>query len=495
MKKGIILSIDLGTTGNRVFCINDEGKPLSYSYLELTQIFPKPGWVEHNPEEIWNAVCILISDALAKGGLSSSDIISIGITNQRETTLLWDVSSGKPLYNAIVWQCRRSADICTHLRNEGHNEFVQKTTGLVLDPYFSATKIKWILESIPEARECASKGNLRFGTVDTWILWKLTGEKNHATDYTNASRTLLLNINTMKWDDSLLSLFDIPKNILPTIQESASFFGRTLSVPGLPDGIPIGGIAGDQQAALAGQNCTSPGTSKNTYGTGCFLLQNTGQKRIHSKHGLLTTLACNDYGKPCYALEGSVFIGGAVIQWLRDNMGFIKSSSDSGTTASSVANDDEIVFVPAFSGLGAPHWDMHARGAIFGITRDTKPEQIVRAAEKSIALQSCDLMTAMENDSGESIKELRVDGGAVRDAYLMQYQADMLGKTVLVPHITESTALGAAYLSGITSKLFSSISEVAVKNTIEHSYKPALEKAAIEREKKRWQDAIRRLTL
>lgn len=493
MDTKFILSVDLGTTGNRVFCFDESGFPISSSYSEFTQIFPKPGWVEHNPEEIWTSVLSLIQDAIKKGNLNPKDALAIGITNQRETSVIWNSETGKPVYNAIVWQCRRTADICNTLKEKGLEQTFRDKTGLVIDAYFSGTKIKWILDNVEGARDAAKQGKLLFGTIDTWMLWKFTGGRSHKTDYTNASRTLIFNIVDKKWDMELLDMLDLPRNILPEVRDSSSYFGETLNVPGLPDGIIIGGMAGDQQAAMVGQNCVFEGTSKNTYGTGCFVLQNIGQNFKLSSHGLITTLACDNYGKSTYALEGSVFIGGAVVQWLRDYMKFFDESHEAGIIAASVTQDDELVFIPAFVGLGAPHWNMDARGALFGITRDTTREQIVRAAEKSIALQSMDIIEAMEQDSGKKIHELRVDGGATKDPFLMQYQADILGIPVLLPENTESTALGAAYLAGITAKLFNSVSEVAKLNNIRSRFDPDMSQGERLKQIHLWKQAVSRL--
>jgi glycerol kinase len=494
MNRKIILSIDLGTTGNRVFCFDQTGTPLSSAYKELTQIFPQPGWVEHDPLEILNAIFQLIPEALSSGNLDAKDIISIGITNQRETTILWNKHTGKPVHNAIVWQCRRSSDICQNLKDKGFSDTVQQKTGLVLDPYFSATKITWLLRNIPGLSFDCADGNILFGTVDSWILWHLTGKKTHATDMTNASRTLLYNIKDKKWDDELLRIFDIPSSILPDVFPSVHCFGTTLHAPCLPDGIVIGGIAGDQQAAMVGQRCTAPGTSKSTYGTGCFLLLNTGNSMILSNKGLLTTITPDDRGNPVYALEGSVFIGGAVIQWLRDQMHFLKQSSDAGNISSNVKSDDDVVFVPAFSGLGAPYWDMNVRGAIFGLTRDTSPENIVRAANKAIALQSSELINAMCSDASNSISILKADGKAADDAFLMQYQSDILGIPVQVPSFVESTALGAAYLAMIGAGLYSSISEIPENKNELKEYRPMMKADEKEHELFKWKTAIQSLT-
>lgn len=495
MGKKFILAIDLGTTGNRVFCFDETGHPISSAYKEFTQHFPKPGYVEHDPVEIWECVKGLIPAALSQGGLSASDAVSIGITNQRETTVLWNKENGKPVYNAIVWQCRRTADMCNQLKERKVEVLFRQRTGLVIDAYFSGTKIKWILDNVAGARDLAASGKLLFGTIDTWILWNLTGGKSHKTDFTNASRTLIFNINEKKWDKELLGILDIPENILPEVQDSASNFGVTKDVPGLPDGIMIGGIAGDQQAAMVGQGCVQEGTIKNTYGTGCFMLLNTGQLSKISQYGLLTTLVCDNFGKPAYAFEGSTFIAGAVVQWLRDYMKFFAKSPESETMARSVDKEDEVVLIPAFVGLGSPYWRSDVRGAIFGLTRDTTREQIIRAGLKSIAMQTFDIIEAMQQDSGKFIHELRVDGGATGNNYLMQFQADILGIPVLLPEVTESTALGAAYLAGLSAGLYRNIEEIAKHNTIKHRFEPKMPEETRAREKKLWKEAIKRLLL
>jgi glycerol kinase len=493
MNKKFILAIDLGTTGNRVFCFDEAGYPLSSAYSEFTQFFPRPGWVEHDPEEIWNSIVSLANEAVKNGRLEAGNTIAIGITNQRETTVLWNTETGKPIHNAIVWQCRRTADICNGLKAKGYETKVREKTGLVIDAYFSGTKIQWLLDNVDGARDLAKQGKLHFGTIDTWILWKLTGGASHKTDYTNASRTMIFNIVDKRWDMELLDMLNLPRNILPEVRESASYFGETKNFQGFPDGILIGGMAGDQQSAMVGQNCVFEGTSKNTYGTGCFVLQNIGQHFLLSRHGLITTLSCGNTGKPEYALEGSVFIGGAVIQWLRDFMKFFSESADSGRIAGAVDKDDDLVMIPAFVGLGAPYWNMETRGAMFGITRDTTREQIVRAAEKSIALQSMDIIEAMQNDSGKIIHELRVDGGATKDGYLMQFQADILNIPVLLPDVTESTALGAAYLAGITAKVYNTVSEVAKLNNIRSRFDPDMTDGERRRQISLWKNAVSRL--
>jgi len=494
MGQPFIISIDLGTTGNRVFCFGVAGEVLGSAYRELTQHFPRPGWVEHDAEEIWSAVARLIPEALAQGGLVGRDALGIGITNQRETTVLWDTKTGRPVHRAIVWQCRRTAEICEGLKDRGLEESFRRRTGLVLDAYFSGTKIKWLLDNVPGARGLADAGRLKFGTVDSWVLWQLTGGAVHRTDHTNASRTLVYDIGEKQWSKELTDLLDIPESVLPEVLDSAAVFGETRGVAELPDGIVIGGIAGDQQAALVGQGCTAPGSCKNTYGTGCFLLKNMGDEFVLSNNGLLTTLACDARGQPVYALEGSVFIGGAVVQWLRDYMEFIETSADSERLAESLDGvEDQVVVVPAFVGLGAPHWNADARGAVFGLTRDTSREQIVRASLRSIALQSRDVIAAMEEDTGNQISDLRVDGSATANNYLMQYQADILDATVLLPANIESTALGAAYLAGLTAGLWETIDEVAANNRVARTFTPRMDAAVRLRHLELWNDAVRRL--
>lgn len=454
MKK-YILAIDQGTTGSRAFIFDDRCQIVASAYQEFKQYFPKPGWVEHDAEEIWRSCLKVINSAIAKAKISATHIKAIGITNQRETTVLWDRRSGKPIHRAIVWQCRRTSEACDKLKKRGlENKFRQKT-GLVLDPYFSGTKIKWILDNVPGARRRAAQGQIAFGTIDSWLIWKLSGGKAHTTDFTNASRTLLFNIKTKQWDKDLLRILNVPSNILPKAQPSGSVFGKTSSRDiKLPAGIPITGVLGDQQAALYGQGCFVPGTSKNTYGTGCFLVLNTGKKCIHSRNGLLTTLASDALGKPVYALEGSVFIAGAVVQWIRDQLGVIKRSSEIEAAVKNVKDTAGVYFVPAFSGLGAPYWDAHARGIICGLTRGANLKHIMRAALESICYQTKDVFDLMQKESSQKIRELRVDGGACRNNFLMQFQADILDAKVIRPKIIESTALGVAQLAGVSVGLW-----------------------------------------
>ncbi len=452
-----ILALDQGTTSSRAILFDKQQNIIGISQKEFTQHYPKEGWVEHDPMEIYSSQYAVMMEVIAQSGVDVKDIKGIGITNQRETTILWDAKTGRPVYNAIVWQCRRTADRIDQLKQQGLEEYIRKTTGLVPDAYFSATKIAWILDHVPQGRERAKKGEILFGTVDSWLIWKLSGGKVHVTDYTNASRTMLFNINTLSWDEKLLDALDIPMQMLPQVKNSSEIYAYT-TIQG--EEIPIAGIAGDQQAALFGQCCFEQGQAKNTYGTGCFLLMNTGDKPCFSQNGLITTIAIGLNGKVQYALEGSVFVGGAVIQWIRDEMRFINESKDAEYYAQKVEDTGGVYLVPAFTGLGAPHWDMYARGCIIGITRGTKREHIIRAAQESIAYQSYDLVKAMEKDTGVSIRELKVDGGASRDAFLMQFQADVLDCEVRRPMIRETTALGAAYLAGLAVDVWKDTDEI-----------------------------------
>ena len=468
-----ILSIDQGTTGTTALLADVQGNIIAQGYQEFTQYYPHPGWVEHDPEEIWNATLQAIDVLFAKE--NALNIVAIGIANQRETTLVWDRKTGKPIYPAIVWQCRRTADKCALLEEQGIAEEIKAKTGLVIDAYFSGTKVAWILDHVSGARERAERGELAFGTVDTWLLWKLTDGAVHKTDYTNASRTLLFNINTLSWDETLLEILNVPKAILPEVCPSASnfgtasfyrnfwleTFGKNISL----DGIPITGMAGDQQAALLGQLCTKPGMAKNTYGTGCFLMLNTGAEKVSTKTGLLTTLACSLDENPVYALEGSVFVAGAAVQWLRDGIAIIKSASETEEIASRIPDSGEVFVVPAFTGLGAPYWDPDARGAILGLTRGSTREQIVRATLESIAYQSADIVSAMLTDTEMTLDGLRVDGGAAANNFLMQFQADILGINVERPAQIESTGLGATYLAGITAGVWNDIEELEANRT------------------------------
>ncbi len=495
MAEPFLITIDQGTTGSRVFLINHRGETLASAYEEFTQYFPQPGWVEHDATEIWHSVEKLIAMALEKAGLNGKDAVGIGITNQRETTVVWEKGSGTPIHRAIVWQCRRTATMCEELKARQLGDLFRRKTGLVIDAYFSGTKIAYILDHVNNARTRAAAGGLLFGTIDSYLLYRLTGGVSHKTDFTNASRTLVYNIHEKKWDEELLSILDIPAAMMPQVQASASRFGVTKGVKSLPDGLPIYSLIGDQQAALYGQLCHHPGELKNTYGTGCFLVMNLGTKPLESRHGLITTLACDAHGQPVYALEGSIFIGGAVMQWLRDSLKFYKDSAESESMALSVAGDDSVVFVPAFAGLGAPYWDQSARGAIFGLTRDTTAAQITRAALKSIALQSYDVIKAMEQDSGLQLDSLKVDGGATKNNYLMEFQAGLLQKPVVRPRNTETTVLGAAYLAGLAAGFWGSPAELANLNPPEKVFQPQLPADARERELKLWDQAIRRVLL
>ncbi len=493
MSGEFIISIDNGTTGSRVFCFDTSGGVISSAYREFTQHFPKAGWVEHDAEEIWSGIEALMGEALQKGNLDASKALGIGITNQRETTVIWDRATGKPVHNAIVWQCRRTADTCARLKNEGHEEMIRSKTGLVIDAYFSGTKIAWLLDNVDGVRARAQKGELAAGTIDTWLLYKLTGE--HATEYTNASRTLLYNIKEKKWDPELLKLIgNIPESLLPRVEASHAKFGVTKQVSSLPDGIPVLSMVGDQQAATFGQLCVRPGQAKNTYGTGCFLLFNTGDNFLISKSGLLTTLACDEKGDVCYALEGGVFIGGAVVQWLRDFMKFFGTAPETEEMVREIESEaDDLVLVPAFVGLGAPHWDMNARGAVFGLTRDTSPARLTRAALKSIALQSLELVRAMESDTGEKMSSLRVDGGATANSYLMQFQADILDSRVERPGNIDTTALGAAYLAGIEAGVWKDADELIKLQSDTTIFEPKMSSEDRDREIKYWMKAVDRV--
>lgn len=488
MKK-YILALDQGTTSSRAIVFNHDGLPVSAAQKEFTQIFPQPGWVEHDPEEIWSTQAGVAFDALLKAGIDSRDIAAIGITNQRETTIVWDRTSGKPIYNAIVWQDRRTAEYCDKLKAEGNEEKILEKTGLVIDAYFSATKVRWILDNVKGARQLGEKGQLAFGTVDSWLIWNLTGGELHITDVSNASRTMLFNIKNLSWDGELLKLMNIPESILPEVKSSSEIFGETSGHFSSP--IKIAGIAGDQQAALFGQMCTEPGMVKNTYGTGCFMMMNIGKNPIRSKNKLLTTIAWKIGNETYYALEGSIFIAGAVVQWLRDGLGIISSSADVEKLAAKVSDSEGVYFVPAFAGLGAPHWDQHARGTMVGITRGTNTSHIARAALDSIAYQTFDILDAMQKDSGIIIKELRVDGGATVNNNLMQFQSDLLRASVVRPKITETTALGAAYLAGLAVNYWNSISEISHQWQKDMKFTPALSEQEVIAKVKGWHRAVK----
>ncbi len=484
-----ILSLDQGTTSSRAILFDNEQNIVAMAQKEFNQYYPHSGWVEHNPMEIYSSQYAVMMEAVTESGIDVADIAAIGITNQRETTVVWDKNTGRPVCNAIVWQCRRTAPICDELERRGLKDYIKQTTGLVLDAYFSATKIKWILDNVDGAREKAERGELLFGTVDSWLLWKLTNGRVHATDYTNASRTMLFDIHRLCWDERLLNELGIPRSMLPEVKDSSYLYG-TCNIQGVD--VPIAGIAGDQQAALFGQGCFEKGDAKNTYGTGCFLLMNTGAEACESKHGLVTTIAIGLNGKVQYALEGSVFVGGAVIQWLRDQMRFIREARDAEYFAQKVDSTEGVYFVPAFTGLGAPYWDMYARGAIVGITRGTRPEHIIRAAQESIAFQSADLVLAMEMDTGTKLTELKVDGGASRDRFLMQFQADVLGKQVRRPMIRETTALGAAYLAGLATGVWKDRAEIAQLWHCDSTFVPQKDEAWRAQQFRGWNKAVGR---
>ena len=484
-----LLSLDQGTTSSRAILFDREQNILGVAQKEFTQFYPREGWVEHDPMEIWSSQYGVMMEVIAQSGVNPAEIAAIGITNQRETTILWDRATGRPIYNAIVWQCRRTAELVDRLRAEGLEEHIRAATGLVPDAYFSATKIKWVLDHVEGAREKARRGEILFGTVDAWLLWKLTGGAVHATDVTNASRTMLFDIHALDWDDTLLSALDIPRAMLPQVRPSSEVYGYT-DIPGVR--IPIAGRAGDQQAALFGQGCFSPGDAKNTYGTGCFLLMNTGDKPCASRNGLLTTVAVGLDGGVQYALEGSVFVGGAVIQWLRDELRFFPESRDAEYYAQKVPDNGGVYLVPAFTGLGAPYWDMYARGILVGLTRGTRREHITRAAQESIAYQVADLVHAMEADTGLPLGQLKADGGASRDAFLMQFQADILDREVRRPAIRETTALGAAYLAGLAAGVWSGTGELRRLWRCDTAFSPAMPPEQRERLLEQWHRAVGR---
>ena len=486
-----ILALDQGTTSSRAIIFDHDAAIVGVSQREFPQIFPQPGWVEHDPNEIWATQIAVVTEALGRAHLRPRDIAAIGITNQRETTVVWDRETGAPVYNAIVWQDRRTADFCDRLKREGHEDFIRDRTGLVIDAYFSGSKVAWILDNVPGARARAEAGKLAFGTIDSWLVWQLTSDSTHVTDVTNASRTMLFNIHTLKWDDDLLKLLRIPASLLPEVRPSSAVYGRVSTTLGVAD-VPIAGIAGDQQAALFGQMCVSPGMAKNTYGTGCFLLQNTGERPVASRNRLLTTVAWEVGGKTIYALEGSVFIGGAVVQWLRDGLGLIRTSSEVEALARSVPDNGGVYLVPAFAGLGAPHWDPYARGTIVGITRGTTAGHIARAAVESIAFQVADLLEAVHSDAGIDLQELRVDGGAAANDALLQYQADLLGVAVVRPQVTETTALGAAYLAGLAVGFWDSAEALARHWRVDRRFEPAMPPSEAAARRAEWHEALSR---
>ena len=485
-----ILALDQGTTSSRAILFDKSGSIVSLAQKEFTQLFPQVGWVEHDANEIWSTQFGVAAEAISKAGLSVENIAAIGITNQRETTIVWDKASGNPIYNAIVWQDKRTAAFCDSLKANGTDKMIQKKTGLVVDAYFSATKIKWILDNVIGARDKANKGELSFGTVDSWLLWKFTKGMVHATDVSNASRTMLCNIHTLQWDPELLEIFTIPASMLPEIRSSSEIYGHTQNILSAHN-VPIAGIAGDQHAALFGQMCIRPGMVKNTYGTGCFMLMNTGQKPVISTNNLLTTVAWQVNGITEYALEGSVFIAGAIIQWLRDSLGIIKSSAEVEILAKQVKNSEGVYVVPAFAGLGAPHWNQQARGIITGLTRGSSAAHIARAALDSIAYQTMDVLKAMEADSGISIKELRVDGGGTVNDMLMQFQSDILNTVVVRPVITETTALGAAYLAGLAVGYWENIEDIQNQWQVDKTFSPTMEEPERNKLSKEWQRSVR----
>lgn len=482
-----IVALDQGTTSSRAIVFDHEQRIVAVGQKEFQQFYPQPGWVEHDPMEIWATQYGVLQEALAKADITMADVAAIGIANQRETTIVWEKETGRPIYNALVWQCRRTAALCDELKAEGWSDYIRETTGLVIDAYFSATKISWILDHVPGARERAQKGELLFGTVDSWLVWKLTGGAVHVTDYTNASRTMLYNIRELKWDDKLLERLQIPKCMLPEVRNSSEIYGYVQS-EGVQ--VPIAGIAGDQQAALFGQACFTKGSAKNTYGTGCFLLMNVGREFISSKNGLITTVAATMNDEVEYALEGSIFVGGAVIQWLRDELRILETAAESETYAASLEDNGGVYLVPAFVGLGAPYWDMYARGSIFGLTRGAGRSHIVRAALEAIAYQTNDVLQVMAEDAGQTVTELKVDGGACRNDFLMQFQANIINCVVKRPAITETTALGVAYLAGLAVNYWSSKEEIAQRWHAQQQFAPQMEQAVREENCRGWQKAV-----
>jgi len=491
MDNKLILALDQGTTSSRAILFNRNGSIVGVSQKTFEQIFPKPGWVEHNPSEIYSSQISVAAEAVAQQGITTQQIAAIGITNQRETTIVWDRETGEPVYNAIVWQDRRTSRYCDDLKSAGHTDMIKRKTGLVIDAYFSATKLKWILDNVNGARAKAEAGKLCFGTVDTWLVWKLTRGKTFITDVSNASRTMLFNIHTMEWDKELLALFDIPESLLPEVKDSSDIYGET-STTLFSSKIPIAGIAGDQQAALFGQLCIKPGMIKNTYGTGCFLLMNTGNKAVYSRNNLLTTIGWRINGETTYALEGSVFVGGAAIQWVRDGIKAVKTADGINQLAETVEDNGGVYFVPALTGLGAPYWNQYARGAIFGITRGTTDAHIARAALEGIAFQVCDIAKAMEADANEKSIELRVDGGASQSDLLLQIQADLFGVKILRPECTETTALGAAYLAGLAVGYWSSIDDINSQWQVNKEFTPKMNSEEVDKMLHYWQKAVKR---
>ena len=491
MEKKFILALDQGTTSSRAIVFDHNGQIKSVAQKEFTQYFPQPGWVEHNPNEIWSSQASVIAKAISAIDINGLDIVGIGITNQRETTIVWDVDTEEPIYNAIVWQDRRTSEFCDELKAQGLTDKIHEKTGLIIDAYFSGTKIKWILDNVPGARKRAEMGKLRFGNVDSWLVWRLTRGEVHVTDVSNASRTMLFNIHDLKWDEELMTLLDIPMSMMPTVKSSSEIYGHTKTTIFAHE-VPISGIAGDQQAALFGQMCIEPGSIKNTYGTGCFVMLNTGNKPVMSKNNLLTTIAWKIGDQVVYALEGSIYVGGSVVQWLRDGLGFITSSSEIEDLASTVPDSGGVYFVPALTGLAAPYWDQYARGTIIGITRGTTRAHIARAALDGIAFQTYDIAQAMAKDMNASLTELKVDGGASRNNLLMQSQADILGIKVVRPRITETTALGAAYLAGLAVGFWKNIDDIKNQWQVERCFEPIADSDTVEAAKAGWADAVDR---
>lgn len=490
MENKYILALDQGTTSSRAIIFDHDGQIVNSAQREFKQYFPQPGWVEHDANEIWGSILAVMADALGTADIKPSQIASIGITNQRETTVVWNKETGKPVYHALVWQSRQTSGICDELNAQGLNQTFRDKTGLLIDAYFSGTKVKWILDNVEGAREQAENGELLFGTIDTWLVWKLSGGKTHITDYTNASRTLMYNIYEQKWDDELLEILTVPKSMLPEVRQSSEVYDNTVPYHFFGFEIPIAGIAGDQQAALFGQTCFEPGEGKNTYGTGCFMLMNTGEKAVSSDHGLLTTIAWGVDGKVEYALEGSIFVAGSAIQWLRDGLRMLKNAKDSEGYSLKVDSTEGVYVVPAFVGLGAPYWDSDVRGAIFGLTRGTEKEHFVRATLESLAYQTRDVLTAMEKDSGIELKTLRVDGGAVSNDFLMQFQSDILGVPVDRPEINETTALGAAYLAGLAVGYWKDKAEIKKQWKLNRQFKPEMKEDDREQRYAGWQKAV-----
>lgn len=491
MEQKYILALDQGTSSSRAIVFDHEGRICATAQKEFPQHFPKPGWVEHDPKDIWSSEASVIAEAITSLGINGLNIAGIGITNQRETTIVWDAETGEPVYNAIVWQDRRTSEYCDSLKEQNLTGFIREKTGLIIDAYFSATKIRWILENVPGARARAEAGKLRFGTVDTWLLWNLTRGECHMTDVSNASRTMLFNIHTLNWDEDLMKLFGIPMSMLPEVHSSSEIYGYTKTTI-FAHKVPVAGIAGDQQAALFGQMCTTPGSVKNTYGTGCFLLMNSGTKPITSSHNLLTTIAWKIGDTVNYALEGSIFVGGSVVQWLRDGLGIIKSSSEIESLAMTVPDNGGVYFVPALTGLGAPYWDQYAKGTICGLTRGTTAAHIARAALEGIAFETMDIVNAMEHDAGIKLAELKVDGGASRNNLMMQFQADILGTKVIRPKVTETTAMGACYLAGLATGYWDSLDDIKRQWNADKVFEPLAPAEKVLKLKEGWANAIGR---